>query len=290
MDAYWSEGQDIGDVDVLRGSPRELELPAERSRRCSTASATATGSRARRAQAASIGANAVPAFLLDRRLLVLGAQPEELFEQAFERLEERLEHPLRRRARRRLRLAGDAPMHRTSHALAVDGRVWLIDPIEGEGVDERIRGARRAGRRDPAARPAHRDVRGLRGAARRPAARRAGALPETPFEFLPVLRGPLVGEVALWWPERRILLCADALGTLPFFRAGDEPAGLHPFLRLWPPRSLRGLGAEHLLVGHGEGIHGTQSRPRVERHCGRGGAGSRAGSPGSRGSSAAGTS
>jgi predicted DsbA family dithiol-disulfide isomerase len=28
----------------------------------------------------------VPGFLLDRRLLVLGAQPQELFEQAFEQL------------------------------------------------------------------------------------------------------------------------------------------------------------------------------------------------------------
>jgi predicted DsbA family dithiol-disulfide isomerase len=28
----------------------------------------------------------VPGFLLDRRLLVLGAQPRDVFEQAFERL------------------------------------------------------------------------------------------------------------------------------------------------------------------------------------------------------------
>jgi predicted DsbA family dithiol-disulfide isomerase len=34
----------------------------------------------------SIGANAVPAFLLDRRLLVLGAQPEAVFEQALAQL------------------------------------------------------------------------------------------------------------------------------------------------------------------------------------------------------------
>ena len=27
---------------------------------------------------------------------------------------------------------------RTSHALAVDGRVFVIDPTEGEGIDERI--------------------------------------------------------------------------------------------------------------------------------------------------------
>ena len=38
-------------------------------------------------QAASVGANAVPAFVLDRRLLVLGAQTNEVFEQAFAQLE-----------------------------------------------------------------------------------------------------------------------------------------------------------------------------------------------------------
>jgi len=31
--------------------------------------------------------NGIPAFLLDRRLLVLGAQPFEVFEQAFAQLE-----------------------------------------------------------------------------------------------------------------------------------------------------------------------------------------------------------
>ena len=70
--------------------------------------------------------------------------------------------------------------------------------------------------------------------------------------------------MALWWPERRILVCADALGTHPFFRVGDELAGLHPFFRLRPPRALRGLGVEHLLVGHGEGIHGDPAERAVE--------------------------
>ena len=32
-----------------------------------------------------------------------------------------------------------ARVRRTSHALAAEGRVWAIDPIEGEGVEERIR-------------------------------------------------------------------------------------------------------------------------------------------------------
>ena len=37
-------------------------------------------------EAHQVGVSGVPAFLLDRRLLVLGAHPRETFERAFERL------------------------------------------------------------------------------------------------------------------------------------------------------------------------------------------------------------
>ena len=88
MDAYWGEAQDIGDPDVLRRLAQELELPE------ADVEEILGGHRYRdriensTRQAASIGANAVPAFLLDRRLLVLGAQPNEAFEHAFARLEQ----------------------------------------------------------------------------------------------------------------------------------------------------------------------------------------------------------
>jgi hypothetical protein len=158
----------------------------------------------------------------------------------------------------------DGSLSRTSHALAVDGRVWLTDPVDGDGVEERVRSlGEPAGviqlidrhNRDSAALSARLGVR-LHIAPL--------SLPETPFRFLPLLRGRWWKEVALWWPERRILVCADALGTVPFFRAGDEPAGLHPFFRLKRPSVLAGLGVEHLLVGHGEGIHGEAAAAAVE--------------------------
>ena len=157
-----------------------------------------------------------------------------------------------------------AQLRRTSHALAVDGRVWIVDPIEAPGVDERIRAlGEPAGviqlldrhTRDSAAFAARFGV---------PLHMAPAALPGVPFELLPVLRSRWWREVALWWPERRVLVCADALGTIPFFRAGDEPAGVHPFLRLRPPRSLRGLGVERLLVGHGEGLDGGETAAAVE--------------------------
>ena len=88
MDAYWSEGQNIGDVEVLRALATELALPADDVEEVLAGERYRDRIEGSTRQAVSIGANAVPAFLLDRRLLVLGAQPEELFEQAFERLQE----------------------------------------------------------------------------------------------------------------------------------------------------------------------------------------------------------
>jgi hypothetical protein len=159
----------------------------------------------------------------------------------------------------------DALLRRTSHALVVDGRVWLIDPIDGAGVEERVRAlGEPAGviqlidrhRRDGAALAERLGV---------PVHVVPQALPGTPFRFLPVLQARWWKEVALWWPERRILVCADALGTIPFFRAGAEPAGLHPFFRLKRPLALAGLGVEHLLVGHGEGLHGDDVGAAVDQ-------------------------
>jgi hypothetical protein len=144
---------------------------------------------------------------------------------------------------------------RASHALAVDGRVWLFDVIDDPDLDARVRELG-----EPAAVVQLLDRHNRDCAA---VAQRFGVphhvvprqLPETPFELRPVVRLRFWRETALWWAERRILVVADAIGTIPFFCAGAEPAGVHPFLRLWPPRSLRGLEPKHLLVGHGKGVH-----------------------------------
>ena len=149
-------------------------------------------------------------------------------------------------------------MPRTSHALLADGGVYVIDPTEGEGVDERIRSLG-----EPAA------VLVLLDRHRRDSdgfAERLGVsvhetprerIPGAPFEFRPVVSSRVWREVVLWWAERRVLVAADALGTVGYIRASTEPLGIHPFLRPWPPRkALAGLDPEHVLVGHGEGVHG----------------------------------
>jgi hypothetical protein len=156
-------------------------------------------------------------------------------------------------------------MQRASHALAEAGRVWLIDPVEVEGLEERVSAlGEPAGviqlldrhRRDCAALgerlgvPLHRVP--------------FAGVPGSPFHVRRVVRLPGWKEVALWWPERRTLVVADALGTAPYFLAPGERLGVHPLRRLAPPRTLRGLPVEHVLCGHGAGVHGPEAAAALE--------------------------
>jgi hypothetical protein len=145
---------------------------------------------------------------------------------------------------------------RTAHALVDEGGVWLVDPFEWSEAESRatelgeVRGVVTLLDRHERDAPA---LAARLGVPHHAVPRRAIA--GAPFEFLPVAGSRFWDEVALWWPERRVLACADALGTLGYFRAAGEPLGVHPLLRLRPPRALRRVFPEHVLTGHGEGVH-----------------------------------
>ena len=150
-------------------------------------------------------------------------------------------------------------MTRTSHALATSEGVWLVDPVDWpEAIDRATSLGTPLGviqlldrhNRDSAA-----------------IAERLGvphlvvpeSLPGTPFEVIEIKRAKRWREVALWWPEQRTLVVAEAIATNRFFPIGDDRVGVHPVLRLTPPRRLRTYEPEHLLVGHGEGVHGPDA-------------------------------
>jgi hypothetical protein len=148
----------------------------------------------------------------------------------------------------------DEFMQRCSHALVEDGRVWAIDPIDGDGVEERIRAAGApAGvlqlldrhNRDCAALAARLGV-------------RHHVVPQGslgPFAFIAVRSTQSWNEVALWWRDRRVLVCADVLGSARYYRAGNERLAVHPLLRARPPRrELGALQPNVILSGHGEGV------------------------------------
>jgi hypothetical protein len=155
-------------------------------------------------------------------------------------------------------------LQRCSHALVVDGRVWLVDPLDGDGVEERVRAAGEpAGviqlldrhERDCGAWAERLDV-PHHVVPREP-------IQGAPFSFLPVRQSRRWQEVALWWPQERVLVCGDAFGTVPELRVAGERLALHPILRLAPPRSLAEVEPLHVLSGHGEGVHGEAAAPAV---------------------------
>jgi len=159
-------------------------------------------------------------------------------------------------------------MQRASHALLAGDGVWLVDPVDAEGVEERVLSLGKPvgviqllDRHD-------RDCASL--------AARFGAtlfrvpfegVPGSPFEVLRAVDRFRWREAALWWPEEAVLVCADALGTAGYFRAPGELLGLHPLLRLKPPRPAfrqAGVKPRHLLCGHGAGIHGEEAALALE--------------------------
>ena len=151
-------------------------------------------------------------------------------------------------------------MQRACHALRDDaGGVWLVDPVDFPGLDERVRAlGRPAGvlqlldrhNRDCAAISARLGV---------PIwiTPPPGHLAGSPFTVVDVRRRRGWNEVALWWPERRVLVVAEAVGTPRYYRAPGEELGVHPLMRPAPPRVLERFPAEHVLCGHGVGVHGA---------------------------------
>lgn len=154
-------------------------------------------------------------------------------------------------------------MQRTSHALVADGGVWLVDPTEAGGVHERIGalGQPVAGVVELVERHA-RDGRAF--AERYGVEVRAvpwGGISGAPFRPVGVSHVLFGQEIELWWPERRVLVVGDALGTAPYYLAAAERLAVHPLLRAAPPHQLRELEPRHVLSGHGQGVHGDEATP-----------------------------
>jgi predicted DsbA family dithiol-disulfide isomerase len=88
MQAYWEEARNIGDPEVLREVAVEVGVGEDDVAAAIEDVGLADRVRASTSQAQSLGVTGVPAFVLDNRLLVLGAQPREVFEQAMAQLHE----------------------------------------------------------------------------------------------------------------------------------------------------------------------------------------------------------
>jgi predicted DsbA family dithiol-disulfide isomerase len=83
MDAYWSEAADLSDRAVLEHLARETGVSDEGIATALDERAWQQAVDASTAQAQAVGVTGVPAFVLERRVLVVGAQPREVLAQAL---------------------------------------------------------------------------------------------------------------------------------------------------------------------------------------------------------------
>lgn len=86
--AYWKEGRDIGQSEVLADIAAECGMDRAVTLRLLHSDADAEDIAARDASARSRGVNAVPTFLIARQYVVSGAQPPEVWGQIINELVE----------------------------------------------------------------------------------------------------------------------------------------------------------------------------------------------------------
>ena len=163
-------------------------------------------------------------------------------------------------------------MHRTSHAIETEAGVWVIDPVDAPGLDDELADLGEVAgvtllldrhKRDAAAVAERHEVpvslpEPLSGVADDLDAETevySRTLPKTEFRTITVVDNRFWHEVALYDRDRGTLIVAEAVGTVEFFTTDVERLGVHPALRLFPPRKpLGGLSPDSVLVGHGPGV------------------------------------
>lgn len=166
----------------------------------------------------------------------------------------------------------DERMQRASHAISVDGEVWVFDPVDGEGVDELLdsldgpvagvvvcldrheRDAAAVARRHEVAVHAPAWMTGVE-----PTGTRLERFDERVTEGLRAIRVrdsrlPPWQEVALYAEASGTLYVPETVGTSEYMVTDEERLGVHPMLRLFPPDTLSEIEPERVVVGHGEGV------------------------------------
>lgn len=155
-------------------------------------------------------------------------------------------------------IAPDPPaMQRASHALRIDGKVWLVDPVAGPEVRERVKALGEPAGVLQLLDRHERDGKALAAELNVPLYRLPFDGLPLPVEIVPLQRNLLWKELALWWPAERVLICTEAVGSSPQFRAPGDRLAVHPLLRARPPKVLAGYDPEHVLVGHGAPVSGA---------------------------------
>lgn len=163
-------------------------------------------------------------------------------------------------------------MQRAGRALVDDGDVWLVDPVDARGLDERLDDLGTVSgvvvlfnyhRRDAAAVADRHDVpvtlpAGMTALSAddvaAPVERVDGRLGGTDYYLHEVVRSRAWQEWALF--DGETLVVPESVGAADYFLAPGERLGVSPVRRLRPPTAaLGGLDPGRVLPGHGEGVH-----------------------------------
>jgi predicted DsbA family dithiol-disulfide isomerase len=83
---YWVDGQDVSQEQVLLDAAEEVGLDRSAAAEAMADPYWIEVVRGETTQAQSMGAGGVPAWVIDQRVLVPGAQPHELFERVLDKL------------------------------------------------------------------------------------------------------------------------------------------------------------------------------------------------------------
>lgn len=170
-------------------------------------------------------------------------------------------------------------LQRASHALAGEDGVWVVDPVDCPGLDELLaefgevagvvvgldrheRDAAAVANRHGVSVHLPRPLAGVASDLDAPVEIVDDGLGGTGYRTITVVDNPLWSEVAFHDASSGTLLVPEAVGTAPHYVVEGERLGVHPALRLRPPRhALSGLDPERILVGHGSGVavHATRA-------------------------------
>jgi len=172
----------------------------------------------------------------------------------------------------------DETLQRASHALVVDGELWLVDPVDAEGIDDLLaeygevagvvvlldrhkRDSAEFARRHGVSVwvPAFLD--GVTEELDAPVEQFRYDLADTGYAAHELVNNRFWQEALLYGEDTGVLVVPEAVGTVEYFTAGTTRLGVHPVLRLFPPSKLTRLDPDRLLVGHGAGIHNDASGP-----------------------------
>lgn len=163
-------------------------------------------------------------------------------------------------------------MQRASHAVVGENDgVWVVDPVDAEGLDELLaeygtiegvvllldrhkRDADVIARRHEVPVYVPHWMSGVSGELDAPIERVRTDLGESGYGVYKLIDNALWQEAVMFAEHDHTLVVPEAVGTAEYFRTRDRSLGVHPALRLKPPRKLGRFDPERILVGHGEGV------------------------------------